>query len=124
MPKKAKAIFDTTENGEHDIYIPPMVVAEISSSNHTNSPISSGTWVSPQLPRSRVVERVVLFSAMRCWARADMVGIRMGGILKGWEGFGSFGSWGYNNFYYPGNLKNPGAGFSPAGEYDLGTPHQ
>ncbi len=29
MPDKAKAIFDATEQGEHDIYIPAMVMAEI-----------------------------------------------------------------------------------------------
>lgn len=29
MPNKAKSIFNATENGEHEIYIPAMVLAEI-----------------------------------------------------------------------------------------------
>ena len=29
MPSKAKAIFEATEKGEHEIYIPTMVLAEI-----------------------------------------------------------------------------------------------
>lgn len=29
MPEKAKAIFEATERGEHEVYVPAMVVAEI-----------------------------------------------------------------------------------------------